>query len=69
MKLSFVHLSQIALCLFASLIIEIFRMKAIRDRRTMKLAGVSASNPGSNTMPHFPYNFLYNIRSGWYSFH
>ncbi|VDK73890.1 unnamed protein product [Litomosoides sigmodontis] len=40
------------------------RMKATRDRRTMKLAGVSSSNPGNNTMPHFPYNFLYNIRSG-----
>ncbi|KAL3998079.1 Homeobox domain family protein [Acanthocheilonema viteae] len=39
------------------------RMKAIRDRRTMKPAGVSTSNP-SSTMPHFPYNFLYSIRSG-----
>uniref|UniRef100_A0A0R3RRJ7 Homeobox domain-containing protein n=1 Tax=Elaeophora elaphi TaxID=1147741 RepID=A0A0R3RRJ7_9BILA len=40
------------------------RMKAIRDRRTMKPPGVSTSNPSSNTMPHFPYNFLYSIRSG-----
>ncbi|CAG9534787.1 unnamed protein product [Cercopithifilaria johnstoni] len=40
------------------------RMKAIRDRRTVKAAGVSVSNPVSNTMPHFPYNFLYSIRSG-----
>uniref|UniRef100_A0A1I7VYL9 Homeobox domain-containing protein n=1 Tax=Loa loa TaxID=7209 RepID=A0A1I7VYL9_LOALO len=41
------------------------RMKTIRDRRTMKPSTtVSTSNPGSNTMPHFPYNFLYNIRSG-----
>ncbi|VDK73384.1 unnamed protein product [Onchocerca ochengi] len=40
------------------------RMKAIRDRRTMKPPGLSTSNPGSNTMPHFPYNFLCSIRSG-----
>ncbi|VIO96827.1 Uncharacterized protein BM_BM7351 [Brugia malayi] len=40
------------------------RMKAIRDRRTMKQPGVSTSSPGSNAMPPFPYNFLYSIRSG-----
>ncbi|KAM3721582.1 Zinc finger homeobox protein [Dirofilaria immitis] len=40
------------------------RMKAIRDRRTMKASCVSTSNPGSNAIPHFPYNFLYSIRSG-----
>uniref|UniRef100_A0A915Q0U0 Uncharacterized protein n=1 Tax=Setaria digitata TaxID=48799 RepID=A0A915Q0U0_9BILA len=40
------------------------RMKAIRDRRTTKPSGASTSNPGSNMMPQFPYNLLYNIRSG-----
>lgn len=54
--------------LFKCLIITIFRMKAIRDRRTIKSVGVSALNSGSNTMPHFPYNFLYSIRSGQYKY-
>ncbi|VDM98638.1 unnamed protein product [Thelazia callipaeda] len=40
------------------------RMKAVRDRRTLKLPTTSSSSPGTNTIPHFPYNFLYGMQPG-----
>ncbi|VDN43350.1 unnamed protein product, partial [Gongylonema pulchrum] len=40
------------------------RMKAVRDRRTLKPSSLPLPNTGSSTVPQFPYNFLYGLQPG-----
>lgn len=42
------------------------RMKAVRDHKIMKAAGISLQNAAANSLPQFPYNFIYGLQPGMF---
>ncbi|VDM40758.1 unnamed protein product [Toxocara canis] len=40
------------------------RMKAVRDRKIIKAAGITLQNAAANPLSQFPYNFVYGLQPG-----